>query len=235
MYNISKRAVPPRLFRLCVFFALLPVFAGGFFYAQDNVPPEGAAADTTSAEIREEDILIPQGEIPEPGGDTSSEASPSGSLLKLVIILVLVCVGCYFILRFLKKSSAGSTDDPFLKNVASIPLAPGKSVSVVTLGDQAFLIGVSDHSVSLISEIKDAELVDRMNLNAGLAAENRKSFQEILSSFFPKAGRRDDFSSSTTAAADFLRKSRERIRTGGGVSSYGENPENPSGKNGGAE
>lgn len=263
MHHISKtRPLLPVIFRMWLFFTVFTVFFGGVSHGQDSVPAEGASTDNVSLEtesveggaidgnrneIREEDILISPQDVAPLEGDVAGSRSPVGSLFKLALILILLCVACYFVLKYLKKSSTDTAADAFLKNVASLPLASGKSVSVVTLGEQAFLIGVADHSVSLIAEITDAELIDRMNLNADISAEKRKSFMDILSGLIPKYRQQGGspsgtpFQSSTDEAAAFLRSSRERLKTrssgfslrDGGASAGGENPENSN--NGGRE
>lgn len=207
--------------------------AGGrdaaFDEGSDGAPGEARGGATV---LREEDIRIPSVEIPSDTAlpENRAAASSTGILFRLVVTLVLLCVACYFILRFLKKSAGGgSADDPFLKNVASLPIAPGKSVSIVTVGGQAFLLGLSERSVTFIAELHDAELIDKMNLHADIASSNRgsKSFGDILAALLPKmnagggkkagpsagAEAAADFSSSATETAASLRKSRGRLQS----------------------
>lgn len=114
--------------------------------------------------------------------------SPStiGLFVRMIIVLIIVVVLIYFVFFFIKKkSNYVKDDDDFLRRVASLSLAPGKSVEVVTLVDKAFLIGVTDDKISLIGEITDAELIQAMNLNADKKKSQKKpvNFDDVLGMF----------------------------------------------------
>ena len=147
--------------------------------------------------------------------DAPRAYSSAGAVLRLIVVLILLCVACYFIVRLLRKSQRGQADsDPFLKMVASLSLGQEKSVAVVTLGGRAFLVGVAEHSVSLIAEITDTELIDQMNLSSSVNTPVRKSFAEMLSDLIPKF-RKEVGSFSTSSAeetATFIRQRRERLK-----------------------
>ena len=64
--------------------------------------------------------------------------SPISRLLQVLVSLIIVCILAYVVLKFLKKSSLSfSSDSPYLKSVASINIAQGKSIHVITLGEKA--------------------------------------------------------------------------------------------------
>ena len=114
--------------------------------------------------------------------------SPStiGLFVRMIIVLIIVVVLIYFVFFFIKKkTNYVKDDDDFLRRVASLSLAPGKSVEVVTLVDKAFLIGVTDDKISLIGEITDAELIQAMNLNADKKKSQKKpvNFDDVLGMF----------------------------------------------------
>ena len=73
-----------------------------------------------------------------------------------MIFALAVVVGiAWGIFHFLKKGIKTENDnDPFLRKVSHLTLSPGKSVQVITLQDNAFLIGVSDEKISLIGKIE---------------------------------------------------------------------------------
>lgn len=112
--------------------------------------------------------------------------SPVSNLLRVLISLVIVCILAYVVLKFLKKSSLSLTSDsPYLKSVASINLAQGKSIHVVTLGEKAYLVGVTDSSINMIGEVEDKILVDTMNLDADRRrASPGQDFASMLPSVF---------------------------------------------------
>lgn len=114
--------------------------------------------------------------------------SPSviGLFVRMIVVLLIVVILIYFIFFFIKrKTNAIKDDDEFLRRVAYLNLAPGKTVEVVTLIDKAFLIGVTDERITLLGEIDDKELIQAMNLNADKNKSQKKpvTFDEVLSMF----------------------------------------------------
>ncbi len=218
LFVSKKRGIP-----LSGIFILFFLALSSFLYAQGEVSDAyDSSGAVLEAEVhpqprsmREDESLIPinpsDGALPAALQGVNSRTS-LGSILRLIIVLAILCGGCYFIFRFLKNSSPISSSDPFLKSTAFLALGQGKSVAVVTLGSRAFLLGVSDHAVSLIAEITDVELIDAMNLQSGMNSNSKKSFIEVLSDFIPKSRQKGEHPfSSAKEAADFIRKRRSGL------------------------
>ncbi len=177
--------------------------------------------------------------------DDAAEVPTVFLLLRVVLVLALVCAGIYGVIWLLKKTSrANAARDPYLRSLAQLPLSQNASARVVSVGSQAFLVGVTDHSVSLIAEITDRELVDAMNLEAErTAGEPVGPFEGVLARFLPGFGQSGAGGRATSATspggraspaaggadatgadsaasitADFIKRQRERIanaRAGG--------------------
>ncbi|MGI5064749.1 flagellar biosynthetic protein FliO [Treponema putidum] len=132
--------------------------------------------------------------------------SPVSNLLRVLISLVVVCVLAYVVLKFLKKSSLSfSSDSPYLKSVASINLAQGKSIHVVTLGEKAYIVGVTDSSINMIGEVEDKTLIDTMNLDAERRSSSPKQdFASMLASVFKG-------SKNNSVDVNFFEAQRERL------------------------
>lgn len=112
--------------------------------------------------------------------------------LRMILVLAIVLVLIWLLFKFLKKNSLIiSDDDKFLRRAASVSLGPGKSVQIITLIDKAYLLGVTDNSINLISEIQDTELINALNLYADKTqnASKPKNFTEILELFMPNASK----------------------------------------------
>ena len=110
----------------------------------------------------------------------------------MILVLIVVIVILYAIFFFLKRTSKlSNSDDPFLRRVSKISLEPGKSVQIVTLVDHAYMLGVSDNSVNLITEITDKELIDSMNLysDKNQNIQKPRSFADVLDLFMPHGPR----------------------------------------------
>ncbi len=115
--------------------------------------------------------------------------SSAGRLFQLLGALIIVCILAYIVIKFLKKSTTVfGVDDPYLKTVASMNIAQGKSIHVITLADKAYIIGVTDHSINTIAEVEDQDLINAMNLEADKKDDMpKKDFSSVFSKFFPQA------------------------------------------------
>jgi flagellar protein FliO/FliZ len=122
---------------------------------------------------------------------------------RMILVLIAIIGLIYAFVWFLRRTSSPKTkEDLYLKEVANLTLNPGKSVRVITLKDKAYIIGVTDSNINLISEVHDKDLIDAMNLYASENDNNNsKDFSTILSMF----------SKSTSNVEDFLKKRRERF------------------------
>ena len=202
--------------------ALVMLLCGFFCFAQQT-------AETDSVSISENSVVA-AAPLDETTITLSSENTENARserrgnsfflFLRMIFVLAVVIAVIYGVLFLLKKSmTTDSGDDTFLRQGASIAVAPGKSVQGGTLTDKhAFLIGVSDNSVNLISEIDDLELVQAMNLYSDSQKNTSKprNFSEILDIFMP-GGPRDKesvFSGAQSQISDLLKKQRNRLNGG---------------------
>lgn len=179
---------------------------------------------STQENVAEGDLVLQSDEtaLPlqtEPPKSASGGFSAVAVLFQLVLSLAVVCALIYGVLYLIRRSrrfKAG--DDPFLKNVASLPLAPNKTLYIVTLIDKAYLIGAADSALSLIAEITDKELIDAMNLHAARTDGPKQDFSSFLHTFFPAAKPKK---AETNPFDSFLTKQRERLQNGGAASKTG--------------
>ncbi|MGP1454373.1 MAG: FliO/MopB family protein [Treponema sp.] len=162
--------------------------------------------------ITENDIVLADGEstlaLRDSGTIKKSETSTVSLLLQLVLSLAGVCALIYGVLYFIKRTRRFPVDsDPFLTQLASLSLAPDKSVYIVGLINKAYLLGVSSSTISLIAEITDKELIDAMNLHAAQAPSPKKDFSSLLYTFFPAAKQ-----SKAHPLDSFLAEQRTRLK-----------------------
>ena len=148
----------------------------------------------------------------------SRAPSSFGLFLRMVISLLIVIALLYFVVKIFRKNSGfADSDDSFLRKVAQISIGAGKSVQIVTLLENAYLIGVTDNNINLLAEIKDKELVDSLNL---IADKNQnvskpKSFADVLDLFLAKGSKNSSaFSDSARHASDMLKNQRDRFNRG---------------------
>jgi flagellar protein FliO/FliZ len=152
------------------------------FYAQStssDVVSETSQSVSSSKEQESQMIISTNQEVVE------QRSTNTAWLFVRMILVLLVVIGCiYAVFYFVKKTTNPTNEtDAFLKKVASITLSQGKSVQVVTLQNHCYILGVSDSSVQLISELDDKDLIDAMNLEADKESSGSvKDFASLLAS-----------------------------------------------------
>jgi flagellar protein FliO/FliZ len=176
-------------------------------------------------------------QTPDPAGDTATESSGEGSsvedyvfrwdtgpdadaalpaptptifvVLRMVLVLALAALAIYAVVFFFKRlSRPPEQKNPYLKVLASVPLSTGSSVSVVSLGNKAWLIGAGTNGASLISEIADQEMVDAMLLEDSRSPGVGAKFLDF-SAILRRLG---GGTANERFSADDLRKRRERLK-----------------------
>lgn len=177
-------------FKLIAFCAVFFISQAVFAQSQDASPSEAKPSDNQIVSQVYDETQIPFSLDSDSQTEQVSTSAPNTFFVfvRMVLMLAIVVAAIYFIFRLMKKSiEPGKEDDPFLRKVSSITLSPGKTVQIVTLVDKAYMLGVSDNTVSLIDKIDDAELINAMNLNAdkNSTTKHPKTFSEILEIFMP--------------------------------------------------
>lgn len=141
-------------------------------------------------------ILNPQTDAvsQENTNDEYKPASTIGVFVRMIIVLIVVVLLIYAFFWFVKRKTNNNlkTDDDYLRRVAYLNIAPGKTVEVITLIDKAYLIGVTEDNINLLGEIDDKELITAMNLNSDKKANIKKpaTFNEVLELFLQKGSKK---------------------------------------------
>ncbi|MBR5964801.1 MAG: flagellar biosynthetic protein FliO [Treponema sp.] len=197
----------------------------GLAYSQDNSSGDaGVSQSTISAQSLPDETTLRIDDAPVSGPTASADRPRSVSTVwvffRMVFVLIVVVVCIYFVMNFMRRKMGGNVadDDTFLRKVAQVTVAPGKTVQIVTLLEKAYLIGVTDNSIDLLGEIDDKELVDAMNLNAdrNQNAARARNFSDVLSLFLnPKnPGATEGERNASKSIAEFFNKQKEKFKNG---------------------
>ena len=146
----------------------------------EDHPPEPALetenSQTSASEPRtldpiEDPIRVAEQSLTLGSGDTGAAMTGSGvsvfGVFRILLTLAVVAAAIYglvYFLKFRRAARAGTAQDPFLKVLASAPLVTNRSVHVVSVGPQAWLVGSAENGVHLISEISDKDTINAMLL-----------------------------------------------------------------------
>lgn len=84
---------------------------------------------------------------------------------RFVGILVLMLGGFYLFVRYVRgKGGVTGGGSDLVQVIASVPLIQGRFLQVVDMAGRLLVLGVSEHSVTLLSEVEDARTADRIRL-----------------------------------------------------------------------
>lgn len=144
----------------------------------------------------------------------SDASSYTWNILRLIFSLLFVLLLAYVAIRLMRRSRLFvPNDDAYLKLVANLNIEQGKSIKVFTLGDKAYVIGVTATNIAHIAELDDQVLIDAMNLKADENTMARSSsFAKVFSNMFsPNRRARQKKLEDAIFDDSFLKKQQERL------------------------
>lgn len=186
-----------------IFVGLFILFSGGVVFSQET-----SVSNAVSSKEQELEMVISTNEeIQE-----QQTRSTGWLFVRMVLVLLLVVACVYGVFYFVKKNTnTDNQTDAFLKKVASINLAPGKSVQVITIQNHCYVLGVSDSSVQLISELDDKDLIDAMNLKADSEPTGKvKDFATMLANAM--GVKKKSFEDSVSTSVQNMKTQSDRLK-----------------------
>lgn len=173
---------------------------------------ETAVSENTRESVSEESLIILDTE--DPGVLENTTALNTFSVwdfMRMLLVLGAVLGFIYFIFFLLKKAGKPKIiSDSTINVISTQNLESGRSLHLIEIGPQIFLIGSGESSVQLISEITNKETLDTIKLDKSARSESNNTFTDIFRGFFKKEN-----SSISLAKPDqisFMKKQRERLR-----------------------
>ncbi len=131
--------------------------------------------------------------------------------VRMLLVLTGVLGFIYLIFFLLKKAGSPKiVSDSTIKILSTQNLEAGRSLHLIEIGPQIFLIGSGESSVQLISEITDKETIDTIKLDESLRNDDNKTFTETFTGFFKREHIRKNQTDSSSIS--FIQKQRERLR-----------------------
>ena len=127
------------------------------------------------------------------------------------MLLVLACVigAIYLLFYLLKKGSKKKhPESDLIRMVDSRILSGNRSLYLVMVGGNIYLVGSSENGVNLVSEIKDEETQNRIRMEVANEPQSRtQGFADILKSMFRPAK-----SVSMDDSLRFMKRQKERLK-----------------------
>jgi flagellar biosynthetic protein FliO len=109
------------------------------------------------------------------------------STIVLVFVLLLVMLGAYFTTKFLSAKTKRMSKGRYIDIKDRMIIGRDKYIVLLTVGEQSFLVGVTNQTVSLIGTLKKEEMpsVDEDNTESGAGF---KGFAAKVTGFVKNAG-----------------------------------------------
>lgn len=208
--------------RIAIFICALSLFSLNLFCQENSAVSASSLPDESSLPIGAAAVQQGNSELATPdaaqnGAQQGGRVSTVWVFFRMIFVLIVVCACIYFVMNFMRKKMGGgqADDNTFLRKVAQVTIAPGKSVQIVTLLEHAYLLGVTDDTISLLGEISDKELVDAMNLNADRneSAARARNFNDVLTLFLnPKNGAASEGEKKASSSiSEFFQSQKEKL------------------------
>jgi flagellar protein FliO/FliZ len=170
----------------------------------------------------------------------ADEVSYVWSFVKMLFVLgIMVAVFYYFFKYVSKKTNINVSSEGISKTLSVIPIAQNKFLQIVDLGGKILVLGVSDNSINLITEITEKHEIDRLRVSNSTDSRmrsNQASFGDffkrqvghVLDRVSNKTEKKFDFSNEYANEHDYgfeqkidleyLKKQRSRLKKLNGVS-----------------
>ncbi len=172
-----------------------------------------SALDTPAKEINEEDLEIRDEDSPEVQIEGGLNNFSVWDFLRMFIVLGLVVAAIYGLFYLLKKmQNPRMQENPLISLVSSQSLQGNRSLHLVEVGNEVFLVGSSEGGVELVGKITDQETLDQVRLYRSEIRGGEKSFGRTLRELFGRNGENEGEEERSFGGALFLQKQRERLK-----------------------
>lgn len=198
-----------------------------FLLSSSSVAPQDSETQETDAvptRPAESDLLLDdQAAAQTLTGDFEEVNFPGvslGDFLRVIVVLGVIIALIYALVWILKKLTGIKASEGDEIRVYSTRSIKGNSaLHLVEAGNRIFLIGSTDSSINLISEIDEKEAIDAIRLNSSGAPVSR-SFAGIIKKHFSTKSIRKSKSAERGGAQEYspddsilnLQKQRERLK-----------------------
>ena len=202
---------------LLIVFAIITWVIPLHAFAQDAAPSAGdepAVTGETSAggnQPSEADYLLNLDDNEGENPATVPAASSAGGIIRAILVFIVILGLIFGFFIVLKKVSGKKFHNNNLINiVSSQALSGNKSLHLVEVGGEIYLVGAADNGVNLVARIEDKETRDKLRLDISSDKPTAKnSFRDILGALF--SGQKGN-AAKQEGSADFIRQQGDRLK-----------------------
>jgi len=110
------------------------------------------------------------------------EESTAWLFFKTIFVLGSIVGGFYFFFKFVtKKTGIQMLGQDVVKVLSVVPLGQNKFIQVVDLAGKILVLGITDNSISVLSEVMERDEIDRIRiLSSKTMTQKVEGFQDFL-------------------------------------------------------
>jgi flagellar biogenesis protein FliO len=181
----------------------LVLCVSGLAFAQSTENSDSPSTEPQTERVDESTLIL--GEPSQQANEDTAAAFGFWDLVQMIAVLAAVIGVIYLIFFLLKKAGNGRfTSSEQIKLLAAQNLPGNRSIYLIQVGAQVFMVGGGADSVTMLSEITDDDTVNALILAGGeRAAATKKNFGEMIASLVQ--GSQGD-------SLDLMRRQRERLQ-----------------------
>ncbi|MDI6735385.1 MAG: flagellar biosynthetic protein FliO [bacterium] len=132
-------------------------------------------------------------------------------ILKAVFSLLIISGLIYFVLRFFLKGQRWLTKQQgLIQIIGTHPLTPNKYIQIIEIGNKLLVLGISDHSINLLTEIRDKEEIDFIKIQ--FSRQEDKMQLSFIQHLKERISGGEIKQTSYEEKLQFLNKQRERLK-----------------------
>jgi flagellar biogenesis protein FliO len=143
-----------------------------FLYAVPSYPQQGGNQNTqnstvnnTQNNVQAEEKVPGQGFEDQDFGPQVEEESVIWMIFKTLIVLGLFVGGFYMFYKFVtQKAGLQVSGHEAIKILSMVPVGPNRTLQLIDVAGKVYLLGISESGISMLTEIKDKEEIDRIRL-----------------------------------------------------------------------
>lgn len=151
-------------------------------------PARGGAEKNDAADKQQAE---PRGELYTFEKPSVEEQSYTWVVVKTILVLGLLVGGFYYFFKFVTRKTGGPLGASAVQVLSLVPLGQNRFIQIIDLAGKVLVLGITDHAVNLIMEIKEKDEIDRIRLAGSKAAVPQAGgFQDFLSRHLGKILRR---------------------------------------------
>jgi flagellar protein FliO/FliZ len=91
--------------------------------------------------------------------DNESESGITWFFIKVAFGLGIVTAGIWLVSKLLQKSGMTGTNSGVMEVRSTLPLGQNQYLQIVQVGNQYFMLGVTDNNISMLDELTDSDTI----------------------------------------------------------------------------